>query len=250
MIDLAIANGIATVTMARPPVNAIDEELLAAFHAVLDRLEADGSVQIMVLRSARKVFCAGANIARIGEMFAEADGPEAMVEFVRGFHTLFNRIERLPLVTLAVIQGAAMGGGLEMALACDLRLASETALLGLPEAKIGMIPAAGGTQRLTRLCGAGLASRIILGAEAITGAEAARYGLVQWAASAATLEATLAEITERIAGLSRASLVAAKDCIAAQRDPAIDGFARELEKPLTLMRDADSQARIQAFLTR
>jgi enoyl-CoA hydratase len=250
MIELTIAGAVATATMTRPPVNALDEEFLAAFHAALDQVEAAEAVQLLVIRSNRKVFCAGANLARIEGLFALPDGPERMIEFVRGFHVLFDRIERLKLVTLAVINGAALGGGLELALACDLRLVSDAATLGLPEARVGMIPGAGGTQRLPRLCGAGLASRLILGAELLSGEEAARLGLAQWSVPASVLETKLSEIAERIAGLSRQALIAAKDCIHALAEPGTDGFARELEKPPILMRDPEAARRIKAFFKR
>ncbi|MFZ8239034.1 enoyl-CoA hydratase/isomerase family protein, partial [Staphylococcus aureus] len=86
-------------------------------------------------------------------------------------HALFNRLEALEAVTLAVVDGPALGGGLELALSCDLRVASMRAKLGLPEARVGMIPGAGGTQRLPRLCGPGVAARLILGGEIVDGAE-------------------------------------------------------------------------------
>ena len=250
MIDLAFSGPVATVTMARPPVNAINEAFMDAFHAALDRVVACGLAHLLVIRSARPVFCAGADLARIRPLFAQADGPERMVEYVREFHRLFDRIEALPLVTLAVINGAALGGGLELALACDLRLASDAATLGLPEARVGMIPGAGGTQRLPRLCGAGLAGRMILTAETLPGEEAARLGLVQWSVPPAALEAKAQEIAGRIAGLSPRALIAAKDCMRAQRDPGADGFARELAQPLTLMHDPEAARRIDAFFAR
>ena len=250
MIKLSLTDRVATCIMARPPVNAIDERFLDSFHAALDMIEATSTVQLLIIRSDRKVFSAGADLARIRALFAATDGPERMVEYVRGLLRLFDRIERLPLVTLAVINGAALGGGLELALACDLRLVSDTATLGLPEVRVGMIPGAGGTQRLTRLCGTGVAARLILGAETVHGQEAVRLGIVQWSVPAETLDAKAAKIVERIAGLSHLALIAAKDCIRAQYEPGVDGFARELEKPLQLMRDPDAARRIDAFFAR
>ncbi len=126
------------------------------------------------LRSDQKVFCAGADLKEVRERFDAADGPDRMYAYVAGIQRLYARIEQLPQVTLAEIGGAAMGGGLELALACDLRIAALEAKLGLPEARLGLIPGAGGTQRLTRLCGRSAASRLILGAEVIDGADRAR----------------------------------------------------------------------------
>jgi enoyl-CoA hydratase/carnithine racemase len=153
------------------------------------------------------------------------------------------------VVTLACVAGPALGGGLELALSCDLRIATQSAKLGLPEARVGMIPGAGGTQRLTRLCGQGTASRLILSGDMVDGAEAHRLGLVQWVVPDAELDAAVRAIAERIGGLSRAALVASKDCILAHFDPALDGYARELEKPVALMKNEESRQRVERFLS-
>ena len=129
---------------------------------------------------------------------------------------LFARIEAAPVVTLAEIGGAALGGGMELALACDLRIAATDAQIGLPEARLGLIPGAGGTQRLTRLCGRGVAGRLMLGAEVIDGAEAARLGVVQWSEPRAQLPGKAQELAARYAALPRPALAAIKRCIAAQ----------------------------------
>src|SRR5690606_4060191 len=100
----------------------------------------------------------------------------------------------------------------------DLRAAATRAQLGLPEARVGMIPGAGGTQRLTRLCGPGVSARLILGGEVVDGTEAARLGIVQWAVEAEALDRFAAETAARTAGLSRQALLASKDCIAAWGD--------------------------------
>ena len=109
--------------------------------------------------------------------FATPEGPERMVELVKRMQRLFARLETATVVTVAEIGGAAMGGGLELALACDLRVAAIDARLGLPEVRLGLLPAAGGTQRLTRLCGQGTAKRLILGAELSTVRKLCVWGL-------------------------------------------------------------------------
>ncbi len=110
-----------------------------------------------------------------------------------------------------------------------------------------MIPGAGGTQRLPRLCGPGVAARLILGGEVVDGREAARLGIVQWAAEADEIDARVDEVAKRVAGLSRPALIAAKDCIAAWFHPSVDGYARELEKPWHLMKTKEARSRIGAF---
>lgn len=250
MIELAITGAVATISMARPPVNAIDEAFLDAFDAVTSEIERNDEIAIVVIRSRQRCFSAGADLARIKSCFGRDDGPEEMVAYVRRFHGLFDRIERLQAVTLSVINGAALGGGLELALSCDLRLASRSALLGLPEARVGMIPGAGGTQRLTRLCGVGVASRLILTGETVGADEAVSLGLVQWSVPDEHLEGRVEDVVNRVSSLSRPALLAAKDCLQAYFDPDVDGYARELEKPLILMRTIEAQQRIEAFMSR
>lgn len=250
MIDLSIAGPVAKIVMRRPPVNAIDDAFLDAFGRVVDALERQPELGAVMICSSQKAFSAGADLNLIKSHFAGEDGPRDMVRYVARLHELFGRIERLPAVTLAAINGAALGGGLELALCCDLRMAACSAALGLPEARVGMIPGAGGTQRLTRLCGIGVASRLILTGEVIDGEEAGRLGLVQWSVPDDELDRRAQAVLERVASLARPALQAAKDCLLAYFDPAVDGFARELEKPLTLMRTPEARSRIEDFLSR
>jgi len=237
---------VTTIVMSRPPVNAIDSEFVVAYNRALDEVD-KADPTLVVVRSDQRTFCAGADLSLIRSYFEKSDGIAQMVAYVRTLHKLFDRIETLPAVTLACINGHALGGGLELALACDLRIASFAASLGLPEARVGMIPGAGGTQRLPRLVGPGIAKRIILGADVIDGAEAQRLGVVQWATEPDTFEGEIARLIERVGGLSKAALQASKDCIAAYYDPVVNGFEREIEKPLQMMANPDSKTRITQF---
>jgi enoyl-CoA hydratase len=151
-------------TLSRPPVNALNDEFIAELDAVLDRAIDDSDIAVLHLRSNQRVFSAGADLALIEACFATPQGPDDMTDVVRDMQRLYWRLESAPLVTLAEIGATALGGGLELALACDLRVTALQAKLGLPEARLGLLPGAGGTQRLTRLCGPGLAKRLILGA--------------------------------------------------------------------------------------
>ena len=121
--------------------------------------------RVLLIRSSLRIFSAGADLKLMRDCFATEDGPGRMIETVRRMQRLFDRIEALPQVVVAEIGGAAHGGGFELALACDLRVAAESARLGLPEARLGLLPGAGGTQRLSRLAGPGVARRLILMAE-------------------------------------------------------------------------------------
>ena len=248
MIALTVADTVATLTLSRPPVNAINEQWLRQFEKRLDTLAARQDWKVLHIRSDQKVFCAGADLVELRQRMDAPDGPDEMYAYVAGIQRLYARIETLPQVTLAEIGGAAMGGGLELALACDLRIAATEAKLGLPEVGLGLIPGAGGTQRLARLCGRPLAARLILGAETIDGAAACELGVVQWAVPRAELPRRAAEIAQRVAGLPAAALAASKACIAAAGEPGRGGYADELEATRRLLTDAETRARVTAFL--
>jgi enoyl-CoA hydratase/carnithine racemase len=237
-------------TLARAPVNAIDAALLARLDTLIDEAVADDTVSLLHLRSSQKAFCAGADLALMRDCIAGPTGMETMVGLVREMQRVFARLERAGFITLAEIGGAAYGGGLELALACDLRVAAHDAKLALPEVGLGLLPAAGGTQRLTALCGPGIARRLILGGEAIDGLEAERLGLVQWARPAATLAAWTAQLAERVAAHPREALAANKHCIALAAAGSAAGFAAEIEATRTLYRAPLTLERVGAFLDR
>jgi enoyl-CoA hydratase/carnithine racemase len=237
-------------TLSRPPVNALDDKLIAELDAVVERAIQDDDVAVLHLRSDQRVFSAGADLALIEACFATPQGPDAMTDVVRHMQRLYWRLESAPLVTLAEIGTTALGGGLELALACDLRVAALEARLGLPEARLGLLPGAGGTQRLTRLCGPGLAKRLILGAEVIGGAEAERLGLVQWARPRDQLAAFASEIAARYAAMPKAALAANKRCIAAATDPARDGYADEISETRALYDHVETRRKVSDFLAK
>jgi enoyl-CoA hydratase/carnithine racemase len=224
--------------------------LVDALDAAVAAATADPDIAVLHLRSSCKVFCAGADLALMHDSIRTPEGLERMLALVRRLQQLAARIEAAPLVTLAEIGGAALGGGFEMALACDLRIAAHEARIGLPEAGLGLLAAAGGTQRLTRLVGPGLAKRLILGAETVDGATAERLGLVQWSAPRAELPEAARALVERLAKLPRAATSAGKQCIAAALDPARDGFAEEIAHTRTLYRHPVTRELVTAFLAR
>jgi enoyl-CoA hydratase/carnithine racemase len=247
MFAMNVADGIATLTLSRTPVNAISEEWLRLFDAKLDELASRTDWKVLHLRSDQNVFCAGADLKEVRARIEARDGPDRMYAYVAGIQRLYSRIEHLPQVTLAEIGGAAMGGGLELALACDLRIAAADAKLGLPEARLGLIPGAGGTQRLTKLCGAGVAARLILGAEIVDGSNACALGIVQWAIPRAELQQRAIEIVQRISGLPAAALAASKACIAAAGEPGRSGYSDEIEATRRLLSNPETRQRIEAF---
>jgi len=245
---VAVSDAIATVTLSRAPVNAISAAWIAEFDKILDALAARSGWNVLHVRSDQKVFCAGADLTQVRDHMAAADGPDRMYAYVAGIQRLYARIETLPQVTLAEIGGAAMGGGLELALACDLRVGAIEAKLGLPEAQLGLIPGAGGTQRLTRLCGRSVANRIILGAEVVDGAAARDLGIVHWAYPRAELGERAHAIAARIAALPAAALAASKACIALAAEPGRGGYSAELEATRALLTNQETRQRVEAFL--
>jgi enoyl-CoA hydratase len=164
---------LAVVTFNRPEKrNAIDMTMVNELHDALDGLVADGEVQACLFTGAGdKAFVGGADIAQL----RERDSSDALKTINAA---LFNKIEALPFPTVAAIRGFCLGGGCELAMACDLRVAGEGARFGQPEVALGIIPAAGGTQRLPRLVGLGVAKEIILTGRVLDAAEALRIGLV------------------------------------------------------------------------
>jgi enoyl-CoA hydratase len=167
------SGGIATLTIDRPEVrNALDRPTIARLGEVLDELEADPEVGVVVLTGAGdKVFVSGADIADL-KLRSKKEALEAPLS------RCYQRLERFPRVTIAAINGWALGGGSELALACDIRIAAEGARFGFPETNLGIIPAGGGTQRLHRVVGLGWAKHLILTGEIIDAPKAFSIGLI------------------------------------------------------------------------
>lgn len=197
--------GIATLTLNRPEVrNALDQALIDALHDALDELEPDPSIGVLVVRGAgEKAFVSGADIGQL----RERRSPEAFRRINQG---LFRRLEGFPAPTIASVRGWALGGGCELAMACDLRVASETAKFGQPEVGLGIIPGAGGTHRLAKLVGLGKARELIFTGEIIDADAALRIGLVNRVVPDAELQTATGELAGKIAKNSAGAVRLAK----------------------------------------
>jgi enoyl-CoA hydratase/carnithine racemase len=248
LISLAVADRVAVATLNRAPVNAFNAEMFKAFHAILDGLSTRSDWSVLHIRSSLKVFSAGADLAEIATRFSAPDKMDAAAKVTRPFQELFQRICDLPQVSLAEIGGAAMGGGYEMALGCDLRIAANEAKIGLPEPGLGLLPGGGGTQRLTWLAGPAVAARIILAADIVDGKTARDLGMVQWAVPRAELEGEARKIARKVASLHPLSLAACKVCLRLARDPERNGFAAETEWTGRLLGTEETQRRVADFL--
>jgi enoyl-CoA hydratase len=172
-ISTSVDGGIATITIDRQEVrNALNGEVMGELRAALDEFRDDGSVGVVVFTGAgEKAFAAGADIAELRER-------TALDALSSGLQKLFDEIEGYEKPTIAAVNGYALGGGCELAMACDIRIAAENAKFGQPEVNLSIIPGAGGTQRLSRLVGKGKATELILTGEVIDAEEAHRIGLV------------------------------------------------------------------------
>lgn len=174
-IRLAVDDSIATITLARADkLNALDLDMLAELSAILDRVEADSAVRVVILTGEGKAFSAGGDIAAWGGMQPEQFGHR----WVRHGHRIFDRLATLRMPVIAAMNGHALGGGLELAGAADIRIAERQAKIGLPETSLGMVPGWSGTQRLVRRFGAQIVRRMVLGGEMFVAEEARANGLV------------------------------------------------------------------------
>ncbi|PJI40614.1 MAG: enoyl-CoA hydratase [Rhizobium sp.] len=174
-IRLAVDGSIATITLARADkLNALDLDMLGELSAILDRVEADSAVRVVILTGEGKAFSAGGDIAAWGGMQPEQFGHH----WVRHGHRIFDRLATLRMPVIAAMNGHALGGGLELAGAADIRIAERQAKIGLPETSLGMVPGWSGTQRLVRRFGAQIVRRMVLGGEMFVAEEARANGLV------------------------------------------------------------------------
>lgn len=241
------SSGIAVITLDRSPVNCLDPTLVTTLHLGLDAIELSAARVLIVQSAGGPVFCAGADLRFVEQCIDDGpDGHRRMLDFVRGVQFLCSRIEALPLPTIAVLDGAATGGGFELALSCDIRIATAAARVGLPEVAIGLIPGAGGTQRLTRLVGPGAAAAMILGARLLRGNEAHALGLVQQVADEQHVRQVAHELALSLAGRSPAAIASAKRCIALACSPA--GYMAELECTAQLLNEPTTISMIRDFL--
>jgi enoyl-CoA hydratase len=176
-IAVEVADGVATITLNRPKVlNALSAELIRELHAALDVLERDPWLRAVILTgSGEKAFAAGADI---GELAALASAPDGAAQARKG-QAITRRVETFRVPVIVAVNGFALGGGCELAMSGDIRIASENAKFGQPEVNLGLIPGYGGTQRMTRLVGRGDAMYLCLTGEMIDAATALRLGLVQ-----------------------------------------------------------------------
>jgi enoyl-CoA hydratase len=225
-VHLEIRGPVAVLTLENPgKLNALSVEMLAAIAQHLDAIEADDNLRAVVITGAgEKAFAAGADIGHM----RKATVDEARDYAERG-HAVFTRIEDFPKPVIAAINGYALGGGCELVLACDIRIAADTAKLGQPEVNLGIFPGWGGTQRLPRLTGPGFAKELIFTGRHVDAAEARAAGLVNHISAAAELLDRAVALGEEIARKSPIAVTVAKELVNRALDGDYrDALAREL----------------------
>jgi enoyl-CoA hydratase len=240
-----VANNVAVITINRPDKrNALNAAVRRELLEALDHLRNDDAARVIVITGAGdKAFIAGADITE----FAERTPVQQRT--VMAERRIFDDVAEFPKPVIAMINGFALGGGCELALACDVRIAARSAKLGQPEIKLGIIPGGGGTQRLPRLIGVGNAMRLILTAELIGAEEAARLGMVDLLVEDAELKARTMEIATAMAAHSPLTLRLAKSAVRASEEmPLSAGLAYERELFITAFGSNDKREGVAAFL--
>jgi len=245
-IVFELAEGIATITFNRPKaLNALNGQLLDELSAALDEIDTNADVRVLILTGAgEKAFVAGADITELAT-FNTLQGKL----FARKGQTIIGRLQALSIPVIAAVNGFALGGGSEMALACDFIYASENAMFGLPEIKLGIIPGFGGTQRLPRLIGINRAKEMIYTGKMVPAAEAAAIGLVNSVFAPENLLAETIKTAREIAARGRVSLRAAKQVINSGLNVDLaTGCQMEVDAFAICMASQDAKEGTSAFL--
>lgn len=226
-INFEIEDKICTLTMNRPKaLNALNAEVIEELSKALDLIENNEDISLVVLTGTGKAFVAGADILEMKDMT-----PRTAAKFSSNGADLFRRIEKLEMPVIAAINGFALGGGCELAMCCDIRIASDNAKFGQPETGLGVIPGFSGTQRLSRLVGLGRAKELIFTGRNIDAAQAEKIGLVNKVVSKEVLMDTVYDLAAEILGKSQIAVRYAKEAINRGNETDMD-TAMDIEKNL------------------
>ena len=239
-------NGIAIITINRPDkLNALNKQTIQELHEALSLSESDKGVRVIIITgSGQKAFVAGADIAEFAG-FNREQGQELSGS---GHTLLFDFIQNLSKPTIAAINGFALGGGLEVAMSCHIRVASDTAKMGLPEVSLGVIPGYGGTQRLAQLVGKGKALEMIMTADMISAADAFTWGLVNHITTPENLLIKCNELAAKISTRSPSAIASAIRSVNANYKDGINGFETEIVEFGKCFATADFKEGTTAFL--
>ena len=245
LIEVARDGRVVTVTLKRPEVkNAINKAMVTELHGAFDALRDDTDVGCVILTGSGDDFAAGADIAELRER-------KALESLAAINNALFNKIENTPAPVIAAIKGFALGGGCELTLACDIRIGGESTKMGQPEVNLGIIPAAGGTQRLPRIVGLGRAKELVLTAAIIDAAEAHRIGLLNRVVPDAELMAEARKMADTICKKGPLAIRVAKQALnQSSRTGMETGLVFESVAQAMLFESEDKMKRMTDFLER
>ncbi len=236
---------VATVVLNNPPANVLTLPLLTELDAVLGELAVDHTVRAIVLTGAGNVFVAGADVRVIANIASPAEG-EALA---KGGQAIFFKIEQIKKPIIAAISGFCLGGGMELAMACHIRVAGERAKLGQPEINLGIIPGFGGTQRLPRLVGVSKAMEMILTGDMINATEARAIGLVDKIVPEGEVLKQAQGLARKIASKGRKAVLAALSAIqGCVKQPVEEGFSAEAALFGEICETEDMREGVSAFL--
>ena len=244
-LSWTVENHVAKVTINRPPANALSRALIVEVNELMDAVEHDESVRVIVLHGEGRFFSAGADIKE----FTQIKTGEEFSALAASGQEIFERLERFSKPFIASIHGAALGGGLELAMSCHMRIVSENAKLGLPELQLGLIPGFAGTQRLPRLVGMPKAAEMLLTSDPISGLEAVKWGLANRAFAEDELLAKTMELATKIAKKSPVAMKAAIEMLQYAKTYAYnEGVKAEAQSFGTVFISEDAQEGISAFI--
>ncbi|GGE76457.1 enoyl-CoA hydratase [Priestia taiwanensis] len=245
LLSMSVNEYVATITLNNQPANAMSSHVLKELLPLLESVENDESVRVVLIRGEGRFFSAGADIKE----FTSIETKEEAYEVAKNGQQLFERVESFAKPIIAVIHGAALGGGLEFAMSCHMRIVSETAKLGLPELNLGIIPGFAGTQRLPRYVGTSKALEMMLTGEPITGAEAFACGLATRCCKEETLFEEALAVAKKMAAKSPLSVQAVMKLIHTSKTEA---FHTGVEKEAVIFGDvftsADAREGVAAFI--
>jgi len=245
-VKLTKEDRVAIITVDNPPVNMISQPVVTDLQSALEEAWTDDEVKAIVLTGGgQMVFVAGADINAILELKAPSDAKEIVMQV----HELFQRIEKSSKPIIAAINGHCLGAGLEMAMACHMRIANNRAMFGHTEITLGIIPGFGGTQRLPRLVGKGKALELILTGDRITGGEAASIGLVNKAVPGTEVMKAAVGLAKKIASFGRPSITAAIEAVNEGLGVSLpEALEIEADKFSSLVETEDMREGLSAFL--
>lgn len=244
-LSVVIEDGVAVATIKRPPANALSRALIQEVDVLLDLVETDDKVRVVILHGEGRFFSAGADIKE----FTSVTTGEEFSKLASSGQVVFERLETFSKPVIAAIHGAALGGGLELAMACHMRIVTSTAKLGLPELQLGLIPGFAGTQRLPRYVGMAKAAEMLLTSDPISGEDAVRLGLANQAYSDDEMFPKAMELAKKIAKKSPVSVSAAMRMLQYTKDTSYhDGVKAEAESFGTVFVSNDAKEGINAFL--